>query len=282
MRKIKIIVCSNSAIDYVDYPKDIEIFRSKLHFGSESYEDFVEMPAADFYNRIAANPNDIPKTSYTSLGHMLEYFNKLESEGYTDAIVITIARPLSGMCAAVQQLSTETKLNVIAYDSRILAYPEAYMALTAQSMVENGANVEEILQVLDFIRDNNHMYFTVDTLLYLVKNGRLSKLQGTLGTMLALKPVLTFSKEGKVETLEKIRTTNKALKRVVELYLEETKDQDVITFISHAHADENVALVKELIKEVYPEREIVVTYLTPVVGAHTGPKALGLGYIKKQ
>jgi len=282
MNKIKVIVCSNSAIDYIEYPKEIEIFRMNLHFGSESYLDFVEMPAKEFYQRIGDNPNDIPKTSYTPLGQMLERFDQLEKEGYTDAIVITIARPLSGMCDAIKKIATETKLNVVAYDSRTLAYPEAYMAITAQKMVQNGANLEEILGVLDFIRDNNHMFFTVDTLLYLVKNGRLSKLQGTLGSMLQLKPVLTFSKEGKVETLEKIRTSNKALRRVVELYLEETKGMDCLTFISHAHNDEAVALMTELIHEVYPNREIVSSYLTPVVGAHTGPKAIGLGWIRKQ
>ena len=84
------------------------------------------------------------------------------------------------------------------------------------------------------------IYFAVDTLLYLVKNGRLSKLQGTLGTMLQLKPLLFIGDSGKVETLEKIRTTHKAHLRVLEKYIEDTKGKNVITYISHAHADEYV------------------------------------------
>jgi DegV family protein with EDD domain len=123
-------------------------------------------------------------------------------------------------------------------------------------------------------------YFAVDTLLYLVKNGRLSKLSGTLGTMLQLKPLLVIGDNGKVETLEKIRTVHKAHKRVLEKYIEDTKDSNVVTYISHAHADDYVEWFVEEIKKVYPNREVVVAYLTPVVGAHTGPKGIGIGYIK--
>ena len=113
------------------------------------------------------------------------------------------------------------------------------------------------------------MYFAVDTLLYLVKNGRLSRLSGTLGTMLKIKPLLTINKEGAVETVEKIKTSPKALQRVLDKYFEETKDLNVLTYISHAHNDEAVKFFTEAIHKVYPKRKIVSSYLTPVVGAHT-------------
>jgi DegV family protein with EDD domain len=153
------------------------------------------------------------------------------------------------------------------------------MVLEAHRMAEKGAQTKEIIARLEKIRDNNKVFFAVDTLLYLVKNGRLSKLQGTLGTMLQMKPLLSIDDEGKVTTLEKIRTIHKAHQRVVEKYVEETQGKNVLTFISHAHADEYVDWFKNQVNLVFPEREVVVAYLTPVVGAHTGPKALGLGYI---
>ncbi len=279
--KVKVIVCSNAALDYVVYSKEIEIFRSKIHFGSESFDDFTEINAVDFYDRLKKEPNNTPKTSYVSLGYMMETFERLEKEGFTDVLVITIAKPLSGLHDAIVHLSKDVKIKVHVYDSKTLAYPEAYMALTAHKMFDLGANIKEVLSVLDFIRDNNKMYFAVDTLLYLVKNGRLSKINGTIGTVLKIKPVLTLDKVGKVETIEKIRTTNKAIHRIVELYLEATKDQDVITFISHAHNDEGVQMISDLVHEKYPERQIVTSYLTPVVGAHCGPKAIAIGYILK-
>jgi DegV family protein with EDD domain len=140
--------------------------------------------------------------------------------------------------------------------------------------------MSEVIKHLEHIRNNDCVYFAVDTLLYLVKNGRLSKLQGTLGTMLKLKPLLVLGDEGKVETLEKIRTTPKAHQRVLEKYFEDTDGLDVLTYISHAHYDEATIWFKREIQKVHPNRTVVIAPLTPVVGAHTGPKGIGVGYIK--
>lgn len=281
MKKIAILTCSNAGLDYLDYPQDIEILRSVIHFGNdESFNDFIDMDAKTFYERIKANPDDIPKTSYVALGKMIQIFESLEKKGYEEAIVITISGNLSGLNEAVKRAGEEVGIKVISFDSKTLAYAEAYMVLEAHRLAEEGKSSDEIIKHLEFIRDHNEVYFAVDTLLYLVKNGRLTKLQGTLGTMLQLKPLLTINKDGKVETLEKIRTSRKAQKRVLEKYIEKTKDLNCITYISHAHADDYVAWFIEEIKKVFPERKVVVAYLTPVVGAHTGPKALGLGYIE--
>ncbi|MDY0295389.1 MAG: DegV family protein [Acholeplasmataceae bacterium] len=281
MSKVAILVCSNAGLDYLDYPKDIRILRSVIHFGTdEAYDDFVQMDAKTFYERIQKDPNDIPRTSYVSPGTMISYFEELEKEGYDEALVITISSKLSGLYEAVKRIASEVKIKVTAFDSLTLAYAEAYMALEAHRLAAEGKSVAEILPYLERIRDNDKIIFSVDTLLYLVKNGRLSKLQGTLGTMLQLKPLLHISDDGRVESIEKIRTIHKAHQRVLERYIEETKDLNVLTYISHAHADEYVDWFVKEIKKAFPEREVIVAYLTPVVGAHTGPKGIGVGYIK--
>ncbi len=281
MKKIAILTCSNAGLDYLDYPKDIRILRSVIHFGTdESYDDFVDIDAKTFYERIANDPNDIPKTSYVSPGKMIEIFEELEKEGYEEALVITISSQLSGLFEAIKRVATEVKIKVTTFDSKTLAYGEAYMVLEAHRMVEKGMSVKDIVAHLETIRDNDTIYFAVDTLLYLVKNGRLSKLQGTLGTMLQLKPLLVLGDDGKVASLEKIRTTNKAQHRVLEKYIEETKDLNVLTFISHAHNEQAAEWFKSEIQKVYPNRDVIVAPLTPVVGAHTGPKGIGVGFIK--
>jgi DegV family protein with EDD domain len=281
MKKIAILTCSNAGLDYLDYPKDIRILRSVIHFGTdESYDDFVDIDAKTFYERIANDPNDIPKTSYVSPGKMIEIFEELEAEGYEEALVITISSQLSGLFEAVKRVASEVKIKVTAFDSKTLAYSEAYMVLEAHRMVEEGLSVKDIVAHLETIRDNDTVYFAVDTLLYLVKNGRLSKLQGTLGTMLQLKPLLVLGDDGKVASLEKIRTTHKAQQRVLEKYIEETKDLNVLTFISHAHNENAAEWFKSEIQKVYPNRDVIVAPLTPVVGAHTGPKGIGVGFIK--
>jgi len=280
MSKIAILTCSNAGLDYLDFPKDITILRSVIHFGnSESFNDYIDMDAKTFYERIKANPDDIPKTSYVALGQMIEIFEGLKEKGYEEAIVVTISSKLSGLFEAVKRAANEVDIKVTVFDSKTLAYAEAFMVLEAHRLAVKGKKTPAIIKHLEKIRANNQVYFAVNTLLYLMKNGRLSKLQGTLGTMLQLKPLLTINQEGVVETLEKIRTTHKAQKRVIEKYIEVTKNMNCITYISHAHADDYVDwFVKEL-KAVFPNREVIVAYLTPVVGAHTGPKAVGLGYI---
>lgn len=281
-KKIAVLACSNAGLDYLDYPKDITILRSVIHFSDGSYDDFVEMDAKTFYERIAKDPNNVPKTSYVSIGRMHEEFERLISEGYSEALIITIAKPLSGLNEALklQAREFEDRLKITVYDSKTIAYAQAFQVLEVHRLInEENYSIEEVIPVLDQIRANQKIYFAVDTLKYLVLNGRLSKLSGTLGTMLKIKPLLSFDENGAVTTLEKIKTSPKTQRRVLEMYFEDTKDKDVLTYISHAHNDEAVQFFKEEIKKVYPERKVITAYLTPVVGAHTGPKAIGLGYI---
>jgi DegV family protein with EDD domain len=283
-KKTAVIVCSNAGLDYLDYPKDIRIFRSVIHFPNDDnvYEDYVGMTAEAFYDRIAKKPDDVPKTSYVSVGTMIETFEELEKEGYEAALVITISAQLSGLFEAVRRTaaSEDVSLDVTVFDSKTLAYAEAFMALEAHRMFDEGKSMEEVIDRLSLIRDNNKVYFAVDTLLYLVKNGRLSKFSGAAGTFLKLKPLLTLDDVGKVQSIEKIRTTPRARQRVLETYFNETEGMDVITYIAHAHAGDVAEQTKAKILEVYPDRRVETVFLTPVVGAHTGPKAIGVGYIK--
>ena len=111
MKKIAILACSNAGLDYLDCPKDIRILRSVIHFGTdESYNDFVDMDAKTFYERIKNDPNDIPKTSYVSIGKMIETFEELEKEGYDEALVIVISSELSGLYEAVKRTASEVSL----------------------------------------------------------------------------------------------------------------------------------------------------------------------------
>ncbi|MBU1141789.1 MAG: DegV family EDD domain-containing protein, partial [Firmicutes bacterium] len=142
MSKVAILTCSNSGLDYLDYPKDIIILRSAIHFGTdESYDDFVDMDAKTFYERIAEDPDDIPKTSFVTIGKMLEYFEQLEKEGYDEALVITISSKLSGLYEAVRRTASEVKIKVTAFDSLTLAYGEAYMVLEAHRLAQEGKTV---------------------------------------------------------------------------------------------------------------------------------------------
>jgi len=281
--KIAVIACSNACLDYFDFDYDIKIFRSTLHLGDEDFLDYIDISAEDFYQRIEDNKDVFPSSSYMPIGQMIEIYENLVKDGYNKAIVISISSEMSGIVNASKMAANEVEgLEVTVFDSKTLAYPEAKMALTACKMIEEGKDVPEIIEELEYIRDNNKIYFAVNTLTYLVRNGRLSNASGFIGNTLKIKPILTISKEGTADTVEKIRTFKKAVDGLLRKYKEETEGKDVEAFIIHANNPETRDYLKEQLLEFNPKLEVFDMPLTAVVGAHAGPKTIGIGYIIKK
>lgn len=282
-KKIAVIACSNACLDYIDHPYDIKIFRSTLHLGDEDYLDYVDMKAEDFYKRLEEDKSVFPSSSYMPIGQMIEIYENLEKEGYDKVLVISISKEMSGIYNAAQIAAKSVyELEVTVFDSMTVAYPEAMMALKACEMIKQGFDIPDIIPELEYIRDNNKIYFAVHTLTYLVKNGRLSNASGFIGGALKIKPVLTID-NGKVETFDKIRTFTKAINKILDLYFEETAGKDVIPFIVHANNEETRDYFIKKLKENDPKiTEVRQMPLTAVVGAHAGPKTIGLGYYIKK
>lgn len=283
MSKIGILVCGNSGIDYIDHEYDMPVIRSILLAGEKEYRDYIDITAGDFYQLLSENQELIPSTAQAATGVILEQYEEMIKKGYDELLVISISQKLSGTyegCLLAAKMLDDVKVTV--FDSKTLSYPQAKMALDASKMIQEGKSLEEVLERLEYIRDNTMIWFTVETLRYLVKNGRLSGASGFVGGLLKIKPLLEVTKEGKVESIEKIRTSSKATARIIEKFLEETEGLDVEPFLVNTNNDERIELIKNALKEARPEyKEINVYPLTPVVGAHAGPGTVGIGYIKK-
>jgi DegV family protein with EDD domain len=280
MERIGVAVCGNSGIDYLVHDKEIRKFRSLLNIEKKEYEDFIEINSDDFYSRLEKNPDLDISTSQTSTGKILEMYEEMKNAGYTKLIVITISKLLSGTYQNAVLAAKMIDIEVIVYDSLSLTYVEALMAMTAKKMADEKKSAEEIIAQLDKIRDNNHVYITVNTLKYLVKNGRLSGVAGAIGSLLKLRPLLHLSKEGKVETLDKIRTTSKAREELKQRFLTEVKDKNVIPFIVYTNNMAEMLDLKDEL-ETHGLNDVLLIPLTPVVGCHAGPGTMGVGYIEK-
>ncbi len=280
MSKIGLLVCGNSGIDYIDHKYDIDVIRSILLFGTEEYTDFVDITADEFYTKLA-NSDVVPSTAQAATGVILEQYEAMRDKGYDELLVVTLSEHLSGTyqgCVLAASMIEDCKVTV--FDSKTVTYPEVRMVFEAAKMIEAGATIEEILPELERIRDNCHIYFAVNTLKYLVANGRLSGASGFVGGLLKIKPLLEVTKEGKVVSAEKIRTFKKAVARVIERVLEDIEGKDVEVFTIHAQADEEADRVIALLKEARPDLKVITKNpLTPVVGAHVGPGVVGIGYI---
>ncbi len=281
--KTGIIVCTNSGLDYTDYNKEnIKIMRSILNIANEEYNDYIDITADKFYEMIASDRNMKISTSQCPIGIMVEMLEDYKDKGFTDVIVITISTKLSGSLSTMGSASKMVDgINVHLFDSKTVSYAEVYMTNVASKMAIEGKTPNEILTVLDQIRDNNYIYVCVDTLHYLMLNGRISVAKAMIGTLLKMKPLLYFDKEGSLTTLEKIRTKNKAKDRMVEIVLEQIKNKKIILYAAYT---DNFEETKEIVDSIVSLTnsdiiDVQLVPLTPVVGCHAGPKTCGVGFI---
>ncbi len=282
MKKIGVLICSNAGLDYLEYGSNIKIMRSILNIENDEFKDFVDIDADTFYNKIKEDKNLKISTSQTPTGTMLEFYEQFKSEGYTDVIVITISSKMSGTISGAKLASDMIDgINVHLFDSKSLSYSEAFMGLTASKMALANQDIDDILQELNRIRDNQRIYVVVDTLHYLVLNGRLSTINGMLGTLLQMKPLLYINEEGSLVTKEKIRTKTKAKDRLIQVVLEEIENQKIILYGAYTdNKEEVIEIIQQIKKESSADIiDVVLAPLTPVVGCHAGPKTCGIGYI---
>ncbi len=279
--KIGLVVCGNSGIDYMSLNYPVKVIRSTLNLGGKEYEDYVDIQAKEFYKMIEENPNVDVSTSQTSTGKIASVYEELKEEGYTDVIVVVISSKLSGTYqGAILAKEMVKDINIYVLDSRSVSYGEAYLIIEAIRLIKENKKKIEIIDYLEKIRDHIYIYVLVDTLKYLVKNGRLSATSGFLGTLLKIKPLLSIQKDGSLVPYEKIRTTSKAQSRLIEIIEGNIKEKNVIMFIAYTNNKEKAQELKDIFLKYRKDITIELVPLTPVVGAHAGPGTLGIGYIE--
>ncbi len=284
MEKLGLLVCTNSAIDYIPHDFKVGVIRSTILMGGKEYVDYEELTAEQFYQKLEADPSLFPRTAMASTGTMLQFYEDLKAEGCDTILFVTISSKMSGIYEnALLAAKMIEGVDVRVFDSKSVGYIECKMIFAAHEAYEAGKSIDEIIKELEYIRDNNHIYFAVKDLRYLVKNGRLSNAAGFVANMLKIKPLLEINKEGAVVSIEKIRTFSRAVDRVIEKFLTETEGIEVEPFIIHANNPEVAAYIREKVLAARPGYKKIDDFiLTPAVGAHSGPKAITIGYIIKK
>ncbi|HHU55536.1 MAG TPA: DegV family protein [Acholeplasmataceae bacterium] len=282
MSKIAVAICGSSGIDYT-YPElNLEVFRSLIILDDKQYVDYIDIKPDEFYKKLEEAKS--VKTAQVSTGELLEMFERLRDKGYTDVIAITLSSGLSGTYQGVcfaSEIVEEIKVHP--FDSLFLGYPEAKMGYVAHKMASEGYTVEEILEKLTRLRDSQRTLIAVDTLRYLVLNGRLSAASGLIGGLLKIKPLLEASKEGKIVVKERIRTKKKTIARMTDIFLEEIKNKENIEpYILYTNNYEEMLELREKIENLTNFKNIILLPLPSVIGLHAGPGTCGIGYIEKE
>lgn len=282
MEKIAVAICGSSGIDYLNPNHGMKVFRSKILINEVEYIDYIDITVEEFYFLLGSAKT--LHTAQVSTGELISLIKEYRNEGYTDLIMITISSGMSGTYQGVQVASSNVSgINVHAFDSKFVGYPEAYQAIICQELIQKGYSVSDIIAILTDIRDHSGFLFVVDTLDYLRMNGRLSNASALIGNLLKIKPILMVNDEGKVVVCEKIRTKSKATERMLEVFLEKTNGLDIDCFIMYTNNYDEALKFKEHILETTNRfKEINLYPLPPVIGVHAGPGAFALGYVPKK
>jgi len=256
---------------------DITFVPINIQFGSDSYQEGVNMDWDLFYRKIA-EMGILPTTSQPSVGEFAEVYRRLAREG-ADAVISThVTGKLSGTyqsaCLAAEQVSGEVK--VYPHDGLAGSAALGLACMEASRMARAGKTAEEIVARLDEIRSRVNVILVLESLEYPRKSGRVGGLSAALGSILNLKPIVSLE-DGLLQTLETVRTRKKSLARLLDIMEERVGTTALINLgVIHARAPEVGQDVFSRAKERFNCNEAYLTELCASLTVHFGPGVIGL------
>lgn len=279
MKKVAIITDSSAYLpqEFVD-ELGIHVVPLTLHWDGETYHDGVDIKAEEFYARLA-DSKTIPTTSQVSVHTFSTLFQDLLDQDYA-VLALLVSSEISGTIAsAVQAQSDFPDAPLKVFDSRLVSMALGFMVLSVARAAKEGADLSACVDLAEALYPKIGVYFTVDTLEYLNKGGRINTAKRLLGSALNLKPLMEI-RDGKIELVESIRSRKKAVQRMLDLVERDIAGRTPVRIsVFHAAAEsENEALMREATERFNPI-EGITTFVSPAIGTHTGPGTLSIAYL---
>jgi DegV family protein with EDD domain len=245
-----------------------------VRFGDESFRDYVELGPRDFYERLRG-ASELPTTSQPTPADFLAAYEDLGE--YERILSLHISSKLSGTFGSAQVAAGELggdKVKVI--DSETASAAIAMLGLAIQRRLERGTSEEEIDALAERYARESGLLFTVDTLEFLAKGGRIGKAQKFAGQLLNIKPILGIS-DGVVEPIGRVRGSAKAFAEFQTRFCDATTDAETLRVgIAHADASERAEQLRKMVEGERPKAHVeIMTTLGAVVGTHAGPGTIG-------
>jgi DegV family protein with EDD domain len=246
-----------------------------VRFGDETFREYVDISAEEFYRRLRT-ATEPPRSSQPTPADFASVYEELGE--YEKILCLIISAKLSGTAESARlgaESAGDERVSVI--DSGVTSGGTVILADALQRRLERGTTEEELQEVVEAFRRSRGLLFTVETLEYLVRGGRIGKAQGLAGQLLSVKPILHFD-EGEVAPLKRVRGRAKALAQLERLFVEATEDTpDLHVGLGHAASPGDAEELIRRIRAARPQCSVdVVTTLGPVIGTHGGPGTLGL------
>ncbi|MGB8003338.1 MAG: DegV family protein [Gaiellaceae bacterium] len=266
----------DSTADFPEAPQRFANWRVVplyVRFGDESYKDYVELSPEEFYARLRTAP-ELPTTSQPTPGDFLETYEQLAA--YDRIYSLHISSVLSGTYQSAATAADELggdRVRVV--DSESASAAIAMLGLAIQTRLDRGTTDEEIESLIARFKADAELIFTVDTLEFLRRGGRIGRASAWAGQLLHVKPILTIERE--VVPLKRVRGNQKAMQEFVTAFTSSTTDTPTLKIgIAHADAPERAEQLRKMVRAERPQAEIeIVTTLGAVVGTHAGPGTVG-------
>lgn len=270
MTKIMIITDSTAYIEKkYAIENNVKIVPLVINFNNRVFKEGYPDEIDTFYDELEES-NEFPKTSQPPVGEFKEVFELAINQGY-EVIVITLSSHLSGtynsaMLAA--QMVDEEKITVI--DSLTAVSNLKHLVYRAVDLVKEGKDREFIVNEINSIKLRSSAALTVESLEYLKRGGRLSNAQALIGSILNIKPIIGLI-DGKLLSLDKVRGKKKAIQTIVSQIPENAKKISVC----HIKNIEEAMALKDKLQNKFPNAEVTIDQISPVIGSHLGPKMIG-------
>ena len=241
-----------------------------VNFGTESYRDGVDLTAAEFYARLKTS-EAMPTTSQPTPADFRAVYEELA--GYERILSIHIAATLSGTFQSAG-LAADDRVRTI--DSETASAAITMLAFAIQRRLDRGTTDEEVDKLVARYKREHGLLFTVDTLEFLARGGRIGRAKAFAGELLNVKPILSI-RHGEVEPVKRVRGNRKAFQEFVDAVQTQTVDSPGLRFgTAHADAPERAVQLEKMVRDLRPQATIEVnTVLGAVIGAHAGPGCVG-------
>ena len=251
-----------------------------VRFGTESYRDYVDIGPAEFYARLRT-ADELPTTSQPTPTDFLAAYEELA--GYERVLSLHLSSKLSGTFASASRAASDAGARVRVIDTGAASAVIAMLALAIQRRLEQGTTDEEVEELLTRFKLDSGLVFTLDTLEYLARGGRIGRAAGWAGQLLHIKPILTLA-EGEVLPVKRVRGNRKAIQEFANALEAGTRDAPGVRVgIAHADAPERMDALEKLVRDLRPQAELeITTTLGPVLGTHAGPGTVGLFWLEDE
>jgi DegV family protein with EDD domain len=250
-----------------------------VRFGEESFRDYVELAPRDFYRRLRDAP-ELPTTSQPTPQDFLSTYHALAA--YERVYSLHISSKLSGTFQSASLAAAEEGDRIRVVDTESASIGIGMLALAVQELLEQGTTDEQVEALTAAHRERAGILFTVDTLEFLAKGGRIGRAKALMGSLLNVKPILAIE-EGEVVPLTRARGRAKAFEEFRKRFEGATTEGPGLAIgIAHAEAEDAVEQLREIVLAARPQAEVkLVTSLGAVVGTHAGPGTVGFFWFQR-